>query len=169
MLFRLISGKGPSKQIIEATNYMKVPQFRQVCFCVEHFEKIYRDKEGWIYPGEDFVMFYWYYSPRHFHPWGHCSEVPLCYFWRQVEMGLLGDRVGHWSRLSDCLQLSASSVAWWRQQIETFSSLLAFRVGNLPASDAKHWFFLWSAPEPTVETMETPVILDAIALIMMSL
>ena len=38
------------------------------------------------------------------------------------------------------------------------------------ASDAELWCFLWSAPEPTVEqTMETPVIWDAIVLIMMSL
>ena len=38
------------------------------------------------------------------------------------------------------------------------------------ASDAELWCFLWSAPEPTVEqTMETPVIRDAIVLIMMSL
>ena len=38
------------------------------------------------------------------------------------------------------------------------------------ANDAKVWCFLWSAPEQTVEqTIETPVIRDAIALIMMSL
>ena len=38
------------------------------------------------------------------------------------------------------------------------------------ASDAELWCFLWSAPEPTVEeTMETPVISDAIALIITSL
>ena len=38
------------------------------------------------------------------------------------------------------------------------------------ASDAELWCFLWSAPEQTVEqTMETPVIWDAIALIMTSL
>ena len=38
------------------------------------------------------------------------------------------------------------------------------------ASDAKLWYFLGSAPDPTVEqTVETPVISDAIALIMTSL
>ena len=38
------------------------------------------------------------------------------------------------------------------------------------ASDAELWCFLWSAPEQTVEkTIETPVIWDAIALIMTSL
>ena len=37
-------------------------------------------------------------------------------------------------------------------------------------SDAELWCFLWSAPEQTVEqTIETPVIWDAIALIMTSL
>ena len=51
-----------------------------------------------------------------------------------------------------------------------------FRVTGLlcgeliPASDEQLWYFLWSPPEPTVEqTMDTPVIWDAIALIMMSL
>ena len=38
------------------------------------------------------------------------------------------------------------------------------------ASDAELWCFLWSPPEQTVEqTIETPVILDAIALITTSL
>ena len=37
------------------------------------------------------------------------------------------------------------------------------------ASDAELWCFLWSALEQTVETIETPVILDALALIMSSL
>ena len=37
------------------------------------------------------------------------------------------------------------------------------------ASDAELWCFLWSAPEQTVERNETPVIWDAIALIMSSL
>ena len=35
------------------------------------------------------------------------------------------------------------------------------------ASDAELWYFLWSAPQQTVEqTIETPVIWDANALIM---
>ena len=38
------------------------------------------------------------------------------------------------------------------------------------ASDAELWYFLWSAPEQTVEeTIATPVIWDAIALVMTSL
>ena len=40
----------------------------------------------------------------------------------------------------------------------------------IKASDAELWCFLWSAPEQTVaQTIETPVIWDAIAFIMMSL
>ena len=68
---------------------------------------------------------------------------------------------------------------WWRHQMETFFALLAFCAGNssvhrwIPrtkACEAELWCFLWSAPEPTLEqTMETPVIWDAIALIMTSL
>ena len=60
--------------------------------------------------------------------------------------------------------------------METFSALLAFCEGNSPvtgefpltkASDAELWSLLWSAPEQTVEqTIETPVIWNAIALIM---
>ena len=38
------------------------------------------------------------------------------------------------------------------------------------ACDVVFWYFLWSAPEKTVkQTIETPVIWDAIALIMTSL
>ena len=38
------------------------------------------------------------------------------------------------------------------------------------ASDEEHWSFVWSAPEQTVEqTIEKPVIWDAIAIIMTSL
>ena len=38
------------------------------------------------------------------------------------------------------------------------------------ASDAELWYFLWSAPEQTVEqTIEMPVFWDAIALIITSL
>ena len=38
------------------------------------------------------------------------------------------------------------------------------------ASDSELWYLLWSAPEQTVEqTIETPVIWDAIALTMTSL
>ena len=66
----------------------------------------------------------------------------------------------------------------WRHQMETFSALLAF-VGEstghrwIPltkASDAELRCFLWSTPEQTVEqTTETPVIWDAIAVIITSL
>ena len=43
-------------------------------------------------------------------------------------------------------------------------------IPRTKASDAEFWCFLGSAPEPKVEeTVETPVIWDAIALIMTSL
>ena len=59
-----------------------------------------------------------------------------------------------WYRLGFCL-VSQYMVAWWRHQMETFSSLLALCAGNSPvtsefprtkASDAELWCFLWSAP-----------------------
>ena len=66
--------------------------------------------------------------------------------------------------------------------METFSALVALCEGNsLVTSDGHQWIsltkasdvercFLWSAPEQTAEqTIETPVIWDAIALIMTSL
>ena len=64
--------------------------------------------------------------------------------------------------------------AWWLNQMETVSALLAFCAGNSPitvtkASGAELWCFLWSAPEPTVEqTMETLVIWDATEVIFFS-
>ena len=52
---------------------------------------------------------------------------------------------------------------WWRHQIKTFSVLLDLWYWS-------SWYFLWSAPEQTAEqTIETPVIWDTTALIMMSL
>ena len=61
---------------------------------------------------------------------------------------------------------------WWRHQMETFSTLLAGHrwIPLTKASDAELWCFLWSSPEQTSEqTIETPVIWEAIALIMTSL
>ena len=69
---------------------------------------------------------------------------------------------------------------WWRNQMRTFSALLAGPLWGestghrwIPltkASDAELWCFLWSAPEQTIEqTIETPVIWDIIALIITSL
>ena len=67
---------------------------------------------------------------------------------------------------------------WWCHQMETFPRFWPFVGGihrhrwipHTKASDAEFWWFLWSAPEPTVEqTMETPVTWDAIALIVTSL
>ena len=58
-------------------------------------------------------------------------------------------------------------LTWWRHQMETFFALLALCEGNPPitahrwirltkASDVQLFYFLWSAPEQTVEqTNET--------------
>ena len=44
------------------------------------------------------------------------------------------------------------------------------RIPLKKASDAELWYFLWSAPEQTIDqTIETPVIWDAISLIMASM
>ena len=63
--------------------------------------------------------------------------------------------------------------------METFSTLLALCAGNSPgyqwipltkASDTELWWFLWSVQEQmAVKALDTPVIWDAITLIMMSL
>ena len=67
----------------------------------------------------------------------------------------------------------------WRHQMETFFALLHGSLWGestghrwiplIKASDAELWCFLWSAPEQTIEqTIETPMIWDAVALIMTS-
>ena len=57
--------------------------------------------------------------------------------------------------------------AWWRHQVRGIHHSLLDSLTNV--SDAELWYSLWSAPEPTVEqTLETPVIRDAIALAMTS-
>ena len=65
------------------------------------------------------------------------------------------------------------SQAWWRHPMETFSALLTLCNRWIPittASDAELWCPYWSAPEQTVvQTIETPVIWDVIALIVTSL
>ena len=56
--------------------------------------------------------------------------------------------------------------------METFSAFMAPALKDplTKASDAELWCFLWSTPEQTDEqTIETPVIWDAIVLIMTSL
>ena len=63
--------------------------------------------------------------------------------------------------------------------METFSALLAILWGEstverwnplTKASDTELWCFLWSTPEQTVEqTIETPVIWDAMPAIVTSL
>ena len=65
--------------------------------------------------------------------------------------------------------------SWWRNQMETLFSLLALCEGNPPvtltkASDVHLWCFRWYTPEQTVvQTIETPVIWDAVELIITSL
>ena len=70
------------------------------------------------------------------------------------------------------------NIILWRHQMEIFPRYWPFVCGihgspvnsPLKASDAELWCFLWSLPESTiVQTMEVPVIWDAIALIMTSL
>ena len=52
--------------------------------------------------------------------------------------------------------------------MDAFSALLAFCAVNTPVTD--ELMFPFTSPEPTIEqTMEMPVIWDAIALIMASL
>ena len=60
---------------------------------------------------------------------------------------------------------------WWPVLMMTLSNGNIFYVtGHLWGDSKGQWCFLWSAPEQTVEqTIETPVIWDAIALIMTSL
>ena len=74
--------------------------------------------------------------------------------------------------------IKSHAPAWWRHQIETFSALLPFvreSTGDwwIPftkAHDGELWCLLWSTPEQTVEqTIDTPVIWDAIVLIIASM
>ena len=78
-------------------------------------------------------------------------------------------------RVSD---LEINCIAWWRHQMETFSVLLAFlwgeytshqRITLTKACGAEFWCCLWSIFEQTVkQTIEMPMILEPIALIMTS-
>ena len=74
---------------------------------------------------------------------------------------------------NDSIQKTICRKSRWRHQIEAFSAgllcgeLTGHRwIPHAKARNAELWFFIWSAPGPTVElTMETLVIWDAIALI----
>ena len=68
--------------------------------------------------------------------------------------------------------------SWWHHQMRTFSTLLALCeeftgdrwITPTKASNAELWCFLWYTPKQTGEqTLETPMILDAIVVIVMSL
>ena len=106
------------------------------------------------------------------------SNNAFCY------VGLLNKQCS--GRCFDTRWLSSDVTGMWNA-IHVLSSFMTSSSGNLfrvsgplqgedgwipltKANDADLWCFLWSAPEQTVEqTIETPVIWDAIALIMTSL
>ena len=78
-------------------------------------------------------------------------------------------RLGALSNSSHNRLLGLATMMSWSGNIFPITGPLC---GDSPykASDTKLWCFLWSAPEQTVEqTIEMPVIWDAIVLIMMSL
>ena len=77
-------------------------------------------------------------------------------------------------------KIHVHDISWIIARLmEIFFALLAFCAGNSPVTGEfpvqrpvtrSFLCFLWFAPEPTVEqTMETPVIWDAMVLIMTSL
>ena len=66
--------------------------------------------------------------------------------------------------------------SWWSHQMETFPAIVAFCEGNSPVTDEfllpkpVTLYFLWFAPGQTVQQIiETPLICDAIAIIIKSL
>ena len=76
--------------------------------------------------------------------------------------------IGNWQANSDDERL----LTWWRHQMKYFRYWPFLVTGGFTKdSDAELWCFLWSAPDKqTVEqTIETPMIWDAITLIMTSL
>ena len=99
----------------------------------------------------------------------HIYIFSVCY---QINNTQSLERRPSW-RTRSYLSYMTTVRPWWRHQLETFPRYWPFVRGIhrwIPltkASDAEVWCFLWSAPEQTVEqTIETPVIWDAIALIM---
>ena len=79
---------------------------------------------------------------------------------------------------SDCKVAFKGRWTWWHYQMESFSALLALCEANPPVTGGfpsqspltRSWCFLWSVPKQTVwQTTGTPVIWDAITLIMTSL
>ena len=82
---------------------------------------------------------------------------PLSQLWRIQYFGSCHDDVIQWKHVPcNWLFVRESTGLWW--------------IPLTKASDAELWCFLWSVPEQTVEqTIGTPVIWDAITLIMKSL
>ena len=75
--------------------------------------------------------------------------------------------------------LETAFLSWVRHEMETFSALLALREGNVPViggfpsqrpvSRTELWCFLFVHEQRAEQTIESPVIWDAIAFIMTSL
>ena len=83
-----------------------------------------------------------------------------------VNLGNVEFQIWAYSGVESCF---VCKVSWRCHQMETFPALLVLCEENplTKSSEAEAWEFLWSAPEQTVEqTIETPLIWDAIALIM---
>ena len=93
--------------------------------------------------------------------------------------GAWNSAIADWRSRGGPVQKKNDGAPWWRHQMETFSASLAFVWGIhrwIPRTKgqwrgaAERWCFLWCEPESTAEqAMETPVIWDAIALIVASL
>ena len=97
--------------------------------------------------------------PTHTHTHTHVTQFLVCPIWPLI-------KARNWPGLINagpvwvCFMIMIHAL---RHQMETFSALLA--LGE--ASDVELWCFLWSA-QIVEQTIETPVIWDAFALIMTS-
>ena len=91
-----------------------------------------------------------------------------------VEVPDLGSEI---HPLNNFITIVLLHCTWWRHQMETFSASLSLCEGGCNChrliaviSDAELWRFLWPAPQQIFKQwMKTPVIWDAIALIMTSM
>ena len=93
----------------------------------------------------------------------NCYEVPCCGSSRRIDIGLVVSSM-----------MTSSNENIFRVTGHLRGEFICHRrippTHTHKASDAELWCFLWSAPEQTTDqTIETPVIWDAVALIMTSL
>ena len=139
-----------------------------------------------------FRVFAWTFLGRVTHLWITHSQLGIYgQNWvKQTESKMNKNGIGKYRLLwwPFCLGLFGILMSWNIQDEHPLpSSMMTSSNGNTSrvtgplcreftgeshtkASDAELWCFLWSAPETTLEqTMETPVIWDAIVLIMTSL